>query len=169
MNTKSTLLLMLILIVGIATFTYWVTSSRFIPPGVNVGDQAVDVTLKDINGETFKLSGQKGKIVVLDFVTTTCSVCIDEFDSLRPLQGKNGVVVVSINVDGASEVDLLGFAQNNKVGWKIGNLQSAIDIYKVSAVPTLVIVDESGTIRYRGFYTSYQQLNQTINAYRMGS
>jgi thiol-disulfide isomerase/thioredoxin len=160
---------MLILIVGISTFTYWVTSSRSTPPGVNVEDPAVDVALKDTNGQSFSLSGQKGKIIVLDFVTTTCSVCIDEFKDLRQLQGQNGIVVVSINVDGVSEADLESFALNNKVGWQIGNLQSAIEVYKVSAVPTLVIVDGNGIIRYRGFYTSYPQLIQNINVYRMGS
>jgi cytochrome c biogenesis protein CcmG/thiol:disulfide interchange protein DsbE len=164
MNTKTSVALMLILIVGISAFAYWITSNRSAPPGVNVGDQTLDVRFNDTNGQIFSLSEQRGKIVILDFVTTTCSVCIEEFDALRQLQGQPGVVVVSVNVDGASGADLLNFAQNNKVGWLIGNSPNAIDDFKVSAVPTLVVVDKSGTIRYRGFYTSYEQLIQVINS-----
>jgi len=155
---------MLILIVGISAFAYWVTSNRSAPPGVNVGDQVLDVKFNDTTGQIFSLSEQRGKIVVLDFVTTTCSVCIEEFDALRQLQGQKGIVIVSINVDGANMADLSIFAQSNKVGWQIGNSPTAIDDFKVSAVPTLVIVDKSGTIRYRGFYTSYEKLIQIINA-----
>ncbi|MGD0805375.1 MAG: TlpA disulfide reductase family protein [Candidatus Bathyarchaeia archaeon] len=164
MNTKTTAALMLTLIVGISAFAYWVTSNRSAPPGVNVGDQAVEMKLNDTSGQTFSLSTQRGKTVVLDFVTTTCSVCVEEFDALRQLQVQKGLVIVSVNVDGTSESDLLTFAKNNKVSWLIGNSPTAIDNYKVSAVPTLVVVDKSGTIRYRGFYTSYEQLIQIINA-----
>jgi cytochrome c biogenesis protein CcmG/thiol:disulfide interchange protein DsbE len=164
MNTRTTAALMLILIMGISAFAYWVSSNRSAPPGVNVGDQAVDMKFNDTSGQTFSLSDQRGKTVVLDFVTTTCSTCIEEFDALRQLQDQKGLVIVSINVDGASESNLMTFAQNNKVGWLIGNSPTAIDDYKVSAVPTLVVVDKSGTIKYRGFYTSYEQLIQIINA-----
>ncbi len=163
MNTKTTVALMLIMIVGISAFAYWVTSNRSAPPGVNVGDQMLDVKFNDTNGQVFTLSEQRGKVVVLDFVTTTCSVCIEEFDALRQLQGQKGIVIVSVNVDGSSDGDLKTFAQSNKVGWLIGNSPTAIDDFKVSAVPTLIIVDKSGTIRYRGFYTSYDQLIQIIN------
>jgi peroxiredoxin len=45
---------------------------------VKVGDMAPDFTLKTTNGETFKLSDMRGKVVMLQFTASWCVVCRKE-------------------------------------------------------------------------------------------
>ena len=45
---------------------------------VNVGDMAPDFTVKTTDGKSFKLSDMRGKIVMLQFTASWCSVCREE-------------------------------------------------------------------------------------------
>jgi len=45
---------------------------------VKVGEQAPDFSMKLTNGKTVKLSGLKGKVVMLQFTASWCSVCRKE-------------------------------------------------------------------------------------------
>ena len=42
---------------------------------VSIGDPAPDFTLPGIDGKTYKLNEQKGKVVVLEFIATWCPHC----------------------------------------------------------------------------------------------
>ena len=45
---------------------------------INIGDIVPDFTLKTTTGETFKLSDKRGKIIMLQFTASWCSVCRKE-------------------------------------------------------------------------------------------
>jgi peroxiredoxin len=45
---------------------------------VRVGDMAPDFTLQTTNGETVKLSDMRGKVIMLQFTASWCSVCRKE-------------------------------------------------------------------------------------------
>ena len=70
---------------------------------------APDFTLKDTEGKTFSLSDYEGeKVVVLDFMFTTCQPC-EKFvnDALEPYSKEmdNGnVVIISISVSRFSDI-----------------------------------------------------------------
>ena len=56
-------------------------------------------------------------------------------------------------------------AASRVAGAKINAAALAGIAYKVNAVPTVLVIDKEGIIRYRGFYTELSQLQQMINEY----
>jgi len=53
---------------------------------VKVGDKAPDFTVKEAGGKSYKLSDLKGKVVMLQFTASWCSVCrteLEEFDKMK--------------------------------------------------------------------------------------
>ncbi|MFM7105081.1 MAG: TlpA family protein disulfide reductase, partial [Flavobacteriales bacterium] len=65
---KFMLLTSLFFITGIA-FTHPITNGDPTKPkvGINVGDQAPELELQNLDGSTVKLSDLRGKIVLIDF------------------------------------------------------------------------------------------------------
>ena len=116
---------------------------------------ASDFTLKDTNGNTFSLSSYEGKkVVILDFMYTTCPPC-EKFvgDALEPyskIMDNDDVVILSISVFGFdSESELADMA--NDYGWihAMGDPNGDIEIaYDVQGTPKLFIIDKDGKITY---------------------
>lgn len=133
--------------------------------GIAVGDEALNIKFTATDGSTFDLSQQGGKVVVVDFITTSCPVCVDEFEILRQIAGDERVMLVSVNLDSTGTSDLRLFSSYYDLDWKIGGSKQAGIDYKVNAVPTILVIDKEGIIRYRGFYTELSHLQQMINEY----
>ncbi len=116
---------------------------------------APDFTLKDTEGKTFSLSDYEGeKVVVLDFMYTTCPPC-EKFvdDALEPYSKEmdNGnVVIISISVFGTdNENKLSDYAKD--YGWRhaLSDTDGDIEIaYEVQGTPKLFIIDKDGKITY---------------------
>ena len=116
---------------------------------------APDFTLKDTEGKTFSLSDYEGeKVVVLDFMYTTCPPC-EKFvdDALEPYSKEmdNGnVVIISISVFGTdNENKLRDYAKD--YGWRhaLSGIDGDIEIaYEVQGTPKLFIIDKEGKITY---------------------
>ena len=116
---------------------------------------APDFTLKDTKGKTFSLSDYEGeKVVVLDFMYTTCQPC-EKFvgDALEPYSKEmdnDEVVIISISVFGTdNENKLRDYAKD--YGWRhaLGDINGDIEIaYEVQGTPKLFIIDKEGKITY---------------------
>ena len=62
----------------------------------------LNFTLKDMNGKSFTLSSQKGKVIVLDFWATWCPPCkveIPWFVEFQQKYGPQGFTVIGVSVD----------------------------------------------------------------------
>ena len=109
---------------------------------------APDFTLKDTGGNTFSLSDYEGeKVVVLDFMFTTCVPC-EKFvkDALEPYSknmDNNDVVIISVSVFGEDdESELRNYAKD--FGWihAMGDSNGDIELaYGVTGTPKLFIID----------------------------
>ena len=67
------------------------------------GAAATDFTLKDLDGQTVRLSDYNGKVVLIDFWATWCVPCQAELPHLQELYEKEkdkGFVVLGISMDG---------------------------------------------------------------------
>lgn len=71
---------------------------------IEVGEEAPDFSLQDINGNTVSMSDFKGKVVILDFFASWCPPCKEEIPDFIELQNSYGGQ--GFSVVGASLTDL---------------------------------------------------------------
>jgi thiol-disulfide isomerase/thioredoxin len=118
-----------------------------------VGNAAPDFALKTADGQDFKLSDQKGKVVVLDFWATWCPPCrlslphVQSVSQDKALAAKN-VVVCAVNVRESAD-DVNKFLQDNHYTFKVAldSSGSTGTSYKVTGIPTTVIIGTDGVIK----------------------
>ena len=147
-----------------AIYYYWVSVSRGSKTGVTEGLRAEDFTVVGLGGEPFQLSKHLGRVVVLEFMTTWCGFCELQLGELRALQERvEGVTIVSIEVDATlGDEAFEAWANEKGFGWLVAHSPEAGRTYKVTGVPTVIVVDKEGTIRYRGPYTQSDKLENIV-------
>lgn len=66
-------------------------------------ESAPDFTLTTFNDQEFKLSENKGKIIILDLMAVRCPPCHDQMPELQAVKEELGddIIILSIDVDGA--------------------------------------------------------------------
>jgi cytochrome c biogenesis protein CcmG/thiol:disulfide interchange protein DsbE len=136
--------------------------------GITVGSKAEEISLVGLNGESFVLSEYRGEVVVLEFMTTWCGVCKGQHNELASFHEEAGdVFVASIEVDPSlQEETFKSWATTVGFDWFVGHSPGAGRTYKVSGVPTVIVVDKEGIIRYRKHYTSSSDLMKIVQDYR---
>ena len=113
-----------------------------------------DFTLKTLNGKLFRLSDQKGKVVLLDFWATWCGPCVAALPQMVKLFEKysnnQNVVFQSVDVD-ESEQTIKEFLSKKNYSFNI-LLANGTDVqkdYEVTGIPTLFIIDKKGKIQFK--------------------
>ena len=113
---------------------------------------APNFTLKSMGGKNLKLSEMTGNVVLINFWASWCGPCREEMPLLNALHKKYaplGFTVLGVNVeeqlDGARD-----FLSNVPVDFPIllDNENKVSKQYKVVAMPTTVVVDRDGNMRY---------------------
>ncbi|MER5649941.1 peroxiredoxin [Streptosporangium sp. NPDC002524] len=128
---------------------------------IEVGDQAPDFELRDQHGTPFKLSGQRGKKIVLIFYPLAFSgVCGSELDALRDEFGADmpeDVKILTISVDSIfaqrAWADQKGYAFSLLSDfWPHGQVARAYGVFddeKGYAGRGTFIIDGEGVVRWR--------------------
>jgi thiol-disulfide isomerase/thioredoxin len=96
-----------------------------------------------------------------------CPPCKEQIKVFKKISGVNGLSIVSINLDTRYDMSSLQeIAKDEGVTWFYGHLPEAALEYEVTAIPVVVFIDRSGIIRYRGFFTPTEILEQLISEYK---
>ena len=122
---------------------------------VGVGQQAKDFEVTLLDGSPFRLSDQRGKVVLVDFWDVACGPCIREMPNLKAVYRDfkdRGFEVLGISLD--TEKPLLGdFLEKAALPWKIacswnGWNDATAKLYQISATPSTWLIDRRGVVRY---------------------
>lgn len=120
---------------------------------VKVGDTAPDFIINEAGGESYRLSDLRGRVVMLQFTASWCSVCRTEMPFIENeiwLPGKGeGLVVIGIDRDEPLE-KVIQFKKDIAVTYPLA-LDPGADIFglfalKEAGVTRNVIIDRNGKI-----------------------
>jgi peroxiredoxin len=125
--------------------------------------KAPDFTLKSLTGKNIKLSEQRGNVVLLNFWASWCGPCRQEMPLLDKLHNRYkrlGFTVLGVNVEqDTSKANR--YLQDVKVSFPIlfDPNNTVSKRYDVSAMPTTVIIDRNGNMRYlhKGYKPGYEK------------
>jgi peroxiredoxin len=120
---------------------------------VKIGDQAPDFTIKEAGGKTYRLGDLKGKVVMLQFTASWCSVCRTEMPFIEKeiwQQKKNeGLIVLGIDRDEPVET-VLKFKKDIGVSYPLvldpGAAIFGLFAQKGAGITRNVIIDKKGKI-----------------------
>ncbi len=123
---------------------------------IEIGKEAPDFSLSDINGKQVSLSEFKGKVVILDFFASWCPPCrqeVPDFIELEKAYGDKGFTVIGVAL--VSAEDAKDFAAKFGINYPVlVDDGKASDLYgPIRSIPTTFVLDKSGKIvkLYIGF------------------
>lgn len=118
-------------------------------PGLGIGLKAPDFELKNLAGESVKLSDYEGKKVMLNFWATWCPPCKAEMPDMEEFYNDSGddIVILAVNID--TNNDVAGFVKKMGVTFPIllDTDNRVNKIYQIISIPTSYFIDEKGIIR----------------------
>lgn len=133
-------------------------------PYYAVIDQPIeDFELKDLNGNTVKLSDYSGKIVFLNFWATWCPPCRDEMPYMQKFYDKykdEDIVILAVNPamvenqgmgdSKKAEKKVRKFIDDNKYTFPVllDSEDTAWSFYQQRGIPANYIIDTEGMIKY---------------------
>ena len=118
------------------------------------GDEAPDFTVKLTDGRTVRLSGLRGKVVMLQFTASWCGVCRREMPHIEReiwLRHKDNPDFVLIGIDRDEPLDkVLAFAKSTGITYPLG-LDPGANIYakyalRNSGITRNVLIGRDGRI-----------------------
>ena len=120
---------------------------------VKIGDIAPDFTIIEAAGKTYKLSDLKGKVVMLQFTASWCSVCRKEMPFIEKeiWQEKKDAGLIVIGIDRDEPIDkVIQFKKDIRVTYPLA-LDQGAEIFglfaqKQAGVTRNVIIGRSGKI-----------------------
>ncbi len=162
-NTSTIIWIVAVCLVLVAAYTFY---SKYKPanpmqsPSQSTSDasstqqasvMAPDFNLKDLEGNTVRLSDYRGKIVILNFWAVWCRYCIEEMPDLNELDKelKNGNDAVIIAVDSQESPETVKkYLTSNNITLNVVLDQdgSVTQTYGISGFPTTFIINRDGSV-----------------------
>lgn len=121
---------------------------------LTIGDTVPDIAFRiyHYKSPTVKISEFKGKLVILDIWSVTCSACIAAMPEMQELQKKfpNKLQIIMVTKDSPDLVAKRALhadnIRNNKLPSIMGD--SLASLFDYTFMPTHVWIDKTGVIRY---------------------
>lgn len=145
------------------------------PPAgsVNSSQPAPEIVLSNLQGQTIRLSDYRGQVVILNFWASWCPPCKAEMPDLekaaREFRQGTDAVLLTINLtDGARETVAKAnqYMEDNQFSMPVllDTEGQAANAYKITSIPTTVIIDRQGNIRARfAGATTSEKLQSYVN------
>lgn len=131
--------------------------SSSVHSSVNLKEEAPDFTLKSLTGSNLRLEEYRGQVVLINFWASWCGPCRQEMpilDRLHQRYEDTGFAVLGVNVEGEVE-PAQKIVDKTKVTFPvlIDEGQVVSQLYELEAMPSTVVVDRDGVVRYvhRGY------------------
>lgn len=146
----------LVLAAGCTGFVSAQNAEKPAPPAPPEPQAAAPIKLKDLQGKTFDLNANKGKVVFVNFFATWCGPCRAEFPEVTKLHEKyqkQDVRVVSLSVDDdRTRSRVRAFAEAYKAKHPVltgteAEIEKIARGYNVRNIPTNVLIGRDGNIK----------------------
>lgn len=138
---------------------------------VKIGDKSPDISLQLVSGENIQLHDLKGKVVVLQFTASWCSVCRKEMPHLEnevwlPNKDKD-FILIGVDYDEPLE-KVIAFKEKMKTTYPIA-LDPGAEIFakfalKKSGVTRNVVIDQNGDIAFLTRLFDKEEFNEMKSA-----
>jgi thiol-disulfide isomerase/thioredoxin len=121
---------------------------------LSASTQAVDLTLKGVNGDDAKLSDFRGKWVVVNYWATWCPPCIEEMPELQSFHDAHAdkdAVVLGLNTELMPAGDIREFLDEYFItypNFRVGPV-SETPLGRVPGLPTSYLVSPEGNVEAR--------------------
>lgn len=115
-----------------------------------IGMEANDFEIELIDGEAFKLSEQRGKVVLINIWATWCGPCVAEMPEIDQLAEdyEGDLVVIGINC-GEAEQTVIDFVEENGYGYLFAadpDYEICSQLNYTNAIPYTIVVDREGVV-----------------------
>ncbi|TCK17059.1 thiol-disulfide isomerase/thioredoxin [Thiogranum longum] len=127
---------------------------------------APDFALKTSGGENTRLSEHRGEVVMINFWASWCAPCRQEMPLLEELYTQYqplGFTILGVNVEEDSS-KALSMLEDIPVSFPImlDTRSTVSKLYNVVAMPTSILVDRDGNMRYlhHGYKPGYEEQYQ---------
>jgi peroxiredoxin len=148
------------MLIALAALFYQSISGRKVAP---------DVTFMNLKGEEISTQSMRGKVVVVNFWATSCSICVAEMPEMVATYNKfhsQGLEFVAVAMSYDPPNLVLDYAQTRQLPFHValdlqGKLAQSFDEVKVT--PTTFVIDKQGRIikRYVG-KPSFEELHKLL-------